>query len=80
MSMSQARTERRTERRRRKYQHEHQVIEALARHMASKAYEGMRQDGPSTPYRNDWGGKMDPATMAYWRAQAILALEFCQDY
>jgi hypothetical protein len=48
MSMSQARIERRTERRRRKYRHEHQVIEALARKMASRAYEGMRQDGPST--------------------------------
>jgi hypothetical protein len=67
MSMSQ-RMERRTERRRRKYQHEHQIIEDLARAMASKAYEGMRQTSA-----------IDPSIMAYWRGQAALALDFCLD-
>jgi hypothetical protein len=51
---------------RRHYEKEHRAIEAMARAMAERAYSSDRWQGIDA---------LDPSIMAYWRAQAALALD-----
>jgi hypothetical protein len=57
--------------RRRRYEREHQAIEAAARAMAERAYRSDRWPGVEN---------LDPSIMAYWRGQSSLAWDIFQEY